>query len=233
MTDREIRHLAFCLDGLRYSLGMAEIAANRIKPTLENVVQLHLKNRDTEAEVSSSLLDAWSLIDMCHRTRELVQSTPTLSQKLPDVQLFLRATSQIEDLRHYVQHFRNGISRIPESWSPLWGSLSWIPAADKDTCYTAITGNLLPGTTSYSISYDVYDSHFSSEITLTVGNIVLDIPEVAFRLRTLRKALQKWIEVHPKFKRVDASAIVFKTTVVPTKNDQQSGSTNRSKQSPS
>lgn len=219
MTDKEIRHLAFCLDGLRYSLSMADIAAGRIKPTLDNLAQLHLANRDTEVEISSALLDTWSLIDMCHRTRELVQSTPTLSHKLTGIQIFLRATSQIEDLRHYVQHFRSQISELPNSWSPLWGSLSWIPTRDQTTCYTIVTGNLLPGTTSYSISYDTHNLRFTSEITLTVGEIVLDILEIAHRLRALREMLLQWLEAHPKFKRVDANALILKISLIPKQKD--------------
>src|SRR5438132_13426895 len=119
MTPEEIRRAALYLDGLRYSLSMADIAVSRLQPTLDEIARLHDAKQDAETQVSSALLDAWSLVDMCHRARELVQSTPTLPHRLPGIQVFLRATSQIEDLRNYVQHFR---SRIHDSADrkPRW-----------------------------------------------------------------------------------------------------------------
>jgi len=215
MTPKEIRRASFYLDGLRYSLSMAEIAARRLKPTLDDVARLHASSQNTEAQVTSALLDAWSLVDMCHRARELVQSTPTLSPKLAGIQIFLRATPQIEELRQHVQHFRSGIPKLPDSWSPLWGSLSWIPTHDQATCYTIFPGNLINGTTAPSISYDTHELRFTSEIVLSIGDAVVDIPSVAARMATLRETLLLWLDSHPKFKRVDADTLIYKITMNP------------------
>src|ERR1051325_9278294 len=109
VTAEEIKKLVFYLDGLRYSFQMARLVVERLEETLEEIARLHSKDEYTENQITSSLLDAWTLIDICHRVRELIQQTPGLPQKLPDIQIFLRVTEPIETLRHYVQHLRSGI----------------------------------------------------------------------------------------------------------------------------
>src|SRR4030095_5194899 len=135
----EVRKTVLYLDGIRYSVDMAALAARRLRTTLDEVAVRQASTQQAEDQVVAALLDAWALIDMCHRARELVQKLP---QKLPGLQVFLRSTSHVEWLRHYVQHFHTGIPKIPSSWTPLWGALSWVPTHEPSTCYTIFTGNL-------------------------------------------------------------------------------------------
>jgi len=202
------------LDGLRYSLSMSEIAARRIKVTLDEIARFHEANQNAEEQVSSALLDAWSLIDMCHRARELVQSTPTLPHKLPGIQVFLRATSEVDDLRNYVQHFRSGIPGVPASWSPLWGSLSWIPTHDAATCYTIFTGNLVEGLSAPSISYDIHESRFTTEIILSTGVASADLLSLAACMANLRTSLVELLDQHPSLRRVDANTLIWKMSIL-------------------
>ena len=218
MTRQEIRRAAFCLDGLRYSLSMADVAAQRLQPTLDEVARLHSTMQDAELSVTAALLDAWSLVDMCHRARELVQSTPTLPHRLPGIQIFLRATSPIEDLRHYVQHFRSHITKIPASWSPLWGSLSWVPTFDPTTCYTVLTGNLIEGVEAHSISYDTHEFHFTTDIILSTGVATADLLSIAAQLSNLRRSLVEWVKQHPVFTAKDANTLISTIAITPQKN---------------
>jgi hypothetical protein len=215
MTPEEIRRTALYLDGLRYSLSMADIAASRLQLTLDEIARLHDAKQDAEEQVSSALLDAWSLIDMCHRARELVQGTPTLHHKLHGIQLFLRTTSDIEDLRHYVQHFRSGIPDVPASWSPLWGSISWVPEYDPTTCYTIFTGNLVEGLTASSISYDTHESRFTTEIILSTGIATADLRSIAERMRSLRISLVEWLDQHPTFTHRTANTLIWTMSISP------------------
>jgi hypothetical protein len=215
MTPEEIRRIALYFDGLRYSLSMADIARRRLQPTLDEVARLHDANEDTEAEISSALLDAWSIIDMCHRVRELVQSTPQLPHKLLGIQVFLRATAHIEELRHYVQHFRSGIPEVPISWSPLWGSVSWVPAHDPTTCYTIFPGSLSDGLTASSISYDTHELRFTTEIILATGVATADLLSVAARMSALRTSIIEWIDQHPLFTHKDSNTLIWKVTMSP------------------
>src|SRR5207245_381602 len=107
----------------------------------------------------AAFLDAWVIVDMCHRTREIIQQIPKLPQKAYEIQIFLKSTIEIEKLRNHVQHFRNGIHTIPDKTYPLWGSLSWHPTqgvkANVQRCYLIVAGNLVPGVEAPSCSLDV------------------------------------------------------------------------------
>ena|SRR6266550_7760874 len=82
-----IRDLFFYIDGLRYSFEMAKLALSRLRETLEEIASKHDNQKGFKAEEISAFLDAWVVVDMCHRVRELVQQTPGLSQKEPQIQI--------------------------------------------------------------------------------------------------------------------------------------------------
>jgi len=208
----EIRNTVLYLDGIRYSVSMAEVAVGRLRTTLDEVAVRHAARQHAEEQIVSAFLDAWALIDMCHRARELSQK---LSKKLPGVQLFLRSTSHVERLRHYVQHFHTGIPTIPSCWTPLWGALSWVPTHETSTCYTIFTGNLPDGLQAPSIAYDTHDLRFASQIVLYVGADQADLPSIATQMCKLRDCLLGWIEKHPKFTRADANTRVWTVSFLP------------------
>ncbi|HSY09739.1 MAG TPA: hypothetical protein VK840_02380, partial [Candidatus Dormibacteraeota bacterium] len=161
MTEAELKKLVFYLDGLRYSFQMANLVSRRIRETLDEIAQNH-PDKYTEDQITSGLLDAWTLIDICHRVRELVQQTPKLSQNLTGIQIFLRGTAQIENLRHYVQHLRSGIPNIPVQSNPLWGVLSWTPTDNKTVCYTIFSGNLVGGVYGNTPTLDTHNLQFTA-----------------------------------------------------------------------
>jgi hypothetical protein len=184
MTNAEVRRLVFYLDGLRYSFAMTELAANRITLTLKELTRAWLAAEPTELLATEALLDAWSIVDMCHRIRELVQQVPGLSSKKPEIQIFLRATESIEELRHYVQHFRKGISSIPSNCSPLWGSLSWVPESEPNACYTLFTGNFLDGINVSTLTFDIQEGRYLSGFRLYASDAVSDLLDIADRVES-------------------------------------------------
>jgi len=216
----EVRKTVLYLDGIRYSVDMAELAARRLRTTLDEVAVRHASTQQAEDQVVTALLDAWALIDMCHRARELAQK---VSQKLPGVQVFLRSTSHVERLRHYVQHFHTRIPKIPSSWTPLWGALSWVPTHEPSTCYTIFTGNLLDGLQAPSIAYDTHELRFASQIVLYVGPDQADLPSIATQMCKLRDCLLSWIEKHPKFTRAGANTRVWTVSMLPQFKDMSFG----------
>src|SRR5580700_2629719 len=174
MTEAELKKLVFYLDGLRYSFQMANLVSDRLKETLNEIAQCHSKDEYTEKQISSVLLDAWTLIDICHRVRELVQQMPRLERKPPGFRVFLRETECIENLRHYVQHFGSGIRKIPFQSNPLWGVLSW-PTKDKTTSYTIFSGNLAPGVSGPSLVLDTHKRQFADEINLHANGVSVNL----------------------------------------------------------
>jgi hypothetical protein len=209
MTEKELKNLVFYLDGLRYSFQMASLTSRRIKGTLDEIARCHSKGEYTEEQITSGLLDAWTLVDVCHRVRELVQQTPGLSQKLPGIQVFLRTTGQIENLRHYVQHLRSGIPNIPTQSNPLWGVLSWTPSYDKTVCYTIFTGNLVGGVSGHSLSLDTHNFQFAGELNLLADGIDVDLNSISEQLGKLKTCISEWIDQQPHFKRDKGKTMVL------------------------
>jgi hypothetical protein len=220
MTLEEERRVKFYWDGLRYSFAMAAMASNRLKQTLDLIACRQETQEDCEQEIVSALLDSWTVVDMCHRVRELVQQTPGLSPKLPGVQVFLRATEPVEKLRHHVQHFRSGIPKLPHETNPLWGGLSWASSQDQTKCYTILSGQLVPGVNTPSCSYDTHKSCFAQEIVLFAGGAMLELSSVTDSLMVLQQFLIDQIDKNPNFKRIEGKTIVFRCQMLsPQKGD--------------
>lgn len=210
ITPEEIKKLVFYLDGLRYSFQMANLVSRRIRETLDEITRNYPDNY-TEEQITSGLLDAWTLVDICHRVRELVQQTPRLSHNLPGIQIFLRGTEQIENLRHYVQHLRSGIPNIPVQSNPLWGVLSWTPTNDKTVCYTIFSGNLVGGVYGNTLTLDTHNLQFTAEMKLTADGIEIDLDFILEQLKKVKICISEWLEQlqQPKIQQVKGKTMVL------------------------
>jgi hypothetical protein len=208
MTSEEIKNFIFYLDGLKYSFQMADLAFQRLKSTLDEIAQNHAAGQYTEYHVTSCLLDAWTLVDMCHRIRSLVQQTPGLSHKTLGIQIFLRGTQKVDNLRNYVQHFRNGIPKIPLQSFPLWGVLSWVPSHDIAICYTIASGNLVGGVSAPSIPFDLKSWCFTAEIKLYANATEVDLCEIAAKMTEVQRCIIEWLDQQPNVKRLKGKTMV-------------------------
>jgi hypothetical protein len=217
MTEVERKKLVFYLDGLRYSFQMADLVFERLKQTLDQIAQSHSKNEHSEEQVTSVLLDSWTLVDICHRVRELVQQLPRLSHRLPSIQIFLRDTERVEALRHYVQHFRSGIPDIPFQSNPLWGVLSWTPTNNRSICYTILSGNLTAGTLGNSLELDTNKFEFCEEIRLTANGIAVNLLFVYQRLGKIKRGISEELDKlqNPRVKTVKGKTIVLSFEATP------------------
>jgi hypothetical protein len=210
MTPEEIKKLVFYLDGLRYSFQMANLVSRRIRETLDEITRNYPDNY-TEEQITSGLLDAWTLVDICYRVRELIQQTPRLSQNLPGIQIFLRGTEQVENLRHYVQHLRSGIPNIPVQSNPLWGVLSWTPTDDKTVCYTIFSGNFVGGVYGNTLTLDTHNLKFTAEMKLTADGIEIDLNAILEQLKKVKTCISEWLEQlqQPKIQQVKGKTMVL------------------------
>jgi hypothetical protein len=121
------RRQALFVEGIRYSIDMAEVAYNRLRATL--IVMGSMKTPDAEnPDHISAMLDAWSIVDSLNRLRRLVENLPGSKGKMksPVYRLFLAATEKIPELRNTVQHLDTAIQEGTDdlNWA-VWGSLSW------------------------------------------------------------------------------------------------------------
>lgn len=211
-----LRRVAFFLDGLRYAFGMAEIAIHRLQKTLPLIVRKRSCQRNAEKLITAALLDTWSILDNCQRARRLIDHLPGFPKNSPEIRHFLKSTESVKKLRDYAQHFDEQIARIPLTWSPLWGSLSWIPSDEKFTCHTIFPGNLIDGVTVPSIAFDRHEMRFVAAIQLSTGVAQVDLMAIGKALETLRKFIVAWIEEHPQISLAEQSDTpVLGLSVVP------------------
>lgn len=210
MTTDRLRQVGFFADGLRYALAMSDVAGPRIRMTLQKIAGKLESEPEREELIATAFLDAWSLVDICHRVRDLIQGTPSLSPRRPEIQAFLRRTIMAEKLRHHVQHFRSVIPKSAASTRPLWGSLSWACTSDPTTCLTIVTGKLFDGLSNPSISYDRLEQRFTSEILLSTHAGEIDLAEVLDQFESLRLELNRWTEEDPTGKQMSHPTLLFR-----------------------
>lgn len=126
------RRQTLFLDGIRFSIEMADLAHSRLRETLYYLA-VNCPNAADHLKFISALQDAWSIVDSVHRLRGLLNHAPGFKQKAPGQNLFMRKTAEIEDLRNVVQHLNEKIDRtvIPQQ-VPLMGVLSWLAVVDPE-----------------------------------------------------------------------------------------------------
>jgi hypothetical protein len=183
------RQQILCLDGIRIAADITDLAYHRLVETL----LFALKDRETGGEnigrcVLMATMDAWTIIDATHRLRELLGSMPGLSKRLLDFQIYIRKTKIADDLRNYVQHFRNDITTIINANAPLWGVLTWRTKDDMDGAQN--TYALVPRTyfldinTSFGVlGYKVEES--IADIKLEVRSMIADLRELVDAIKPI------------------------------------------------
>lgn len=121
-------------DGIRYAIDMADIGFRRLESALWNKATQASCDSIPEHLIQASLfLDAWSFIDCTHRLRELFEQAPGISQKGPALQVFLRATEDIEQLRHVAQHLRREVSALAQNVDFIHGTISWVALTNAES----------------------------------------------------------------------------------------------------
>ena len=119
-------------DGIRYSVEMADLAHNRLRETLYEIAQSPTVPEPNSHDFAPAVLDAWSIIDLVHRLRGLLEQAPGVKQKSPALLSFMKKTVKIEKLRNSVQHLNQQIHKIADLNIPVWGALSWVTMFDPE-----------------------------------------------------------------------------------------------------
>lgn len=172
------RRTVLYLDGIRYSMHMFDIASERFAATVQRLTDKQHEAGALARSIAEAFADAWLLVDVVHRLRELVQQLPGLKQKQPAVQLFLRRTAPIENLRHFVQHLRTGIHTHVQTGQPLWGTLSWTrnnPITGDPENITIAPGTFFDGAIVPMCTFDTLEFRFVQRVKLQVGTLAVDL----------------------------------------------------------
>jgi len=125
------------LDGIRYSIQIADLAYSRL---CESLLRLHKRRKGLEegeltVTITGAMLDAWSIIDSIVRLRGLLGQTPNLKQNVPQLQLFKRKTETVPKLRNRVQHLNHEIEQLVAKEIPALGVISWLVVLNEPEKY--------------------------------------------------------------------------------------------------
>ena len=157
------------LDGIRYSIEIIDLSYNRLLKTLDIISNPENTNIELTELIVQATSDAWSIVDFAHRLRELVQQLPQLRKKEASVQLFIRNTDELEELRNFVQHFRTEIDSFVSRSMRLWGVVSWSKINDETGLPES--HSIVPGTFYHKVWAP--GCYFDSENNKFVDNLVL------------------------------------------------------------
>lgn len=188
------RRTILFLDGIRYSFHIFDLTCNRLTESLRTLSGKQPSELIAD-RISAAIADAWTLIDVTHRLRELLSQAPRLKKNLPELQAFLRSTEAVEGLRHFNQHFRTEIDKFSSVGAPLWGSLSWVYTdidSGENSCYIVAPGTFFEGAAVPSCTIDTRQNKYVELVLFTVGAAKIDLAELSSRISKFCAWYTEW-----------------------------------------
>ena len=189
------RRAVLFLDGIRYSFHIFDLAVERLAKTLPDLSSEKQDPALLADNIAYAMSDAWLMIDATHRLRELLQQVPKLKKKQPELQLFLRRTAKVEDLRHFFQHFRTEIEAFASRAMPLWGTLSWAhtnPETGEPENYTIAPGTLFEGAGMATCTFDRLKHNFVERVLLHAGPTQVDLADLTEHVSEFAAWYTQW-----------------------------------------
>jgi len=175
------------LEALSFSFGVLKYNYNNL---YNNCIDIPNSNENLIAALSS----CWSIIDSVHRIREISQAIPGLSKKNNDLKIFLASTKKAEDFRHYFQHLRSELSKIPPNGFPVFGSLSWIDNEDITKCHTILLGAKVGKQSHYSCPFDTRNNRWATKVCLSINKTSFLFDPVFAVSKNFHKKIMSWIK---------------------------------------
>jgi hypothetical protein len=185
------------LDGIRYSIEITELAYQRLVRILEEYRTTEEDAPQVNRRIVQAMSDAWMLIDSVHRLRELVQQTPRLKKNEPNLQLFLRRTQKVEELRNFIQHLRTGINEFVVRNMSVWGTLAWGEINRDDGSlinHILIPGTFYEGVWAAGLTIDGRDLSFRERLVLSAGQYQIDLADLFDYVAAFAAWYKTWFE---------------------------------------
>lgn len=215
ITNQRRRQVVFCFDTLSLCFGMAKVCSGRLRRSLHDIEEKNRNGVEFEDLLDSAFLDAWSIVDLCHRIRRVLKSVPGIKQSETWLQSFVRSTAGVEEARNHVQHLDSGLPQLPEKWTPVMGTLSWASFLDPMSCWTTMLGSLEDGITNNSVSFDTIKGEFTQDVELTVGERRIPLLAICDRIEKVQGHLVDWVKRQPHWQSSKRRTPLFRMTIEP------------------
>lgn len=138
-------HQALCIDGIRYSIDIADLSYSRLLDALDGLSKGPAGGDPLVRLMTAAVADAWQFVDSVNRLRDLLNALPGLRKSpghSPYLKIFLDDTEPVDGLRNVIQHLETELPAMARGRQPAWGSISWAyqEKADEGTLFTIIPG---------------------------------------------------------------------------------------------
>lgn len=187
------RQLLLCLDGLRYSCAIVDMCHKRALKTLRTFEASPEQGSPTAAVVEV-LADVWSIVDATQRVRQLLNQVPLLKQTTPDLVLFMKTTSTVEQLRDYMQHLNQELGKLETERPPLLGAISWVSEDDPLRTLTLMPSNPRIAHSALGLVFAAHEGRYVRRFEMSAGDAQLDVDDVVRRVKTLDDFLCNWVD---------------------------------------
>ena len=181
---------AILLNAIRLTAEGIDVAYRRLRDMLGGLGTAAQLPRGAMAAATT---DAWAIIDQVWRLRSLVQRLPGYRGKSPSKQIFLRATSRVEGLRHAIQHLDTDVERLLATGLPVLGSVTWLQPGEAPGHFVvgSITpGQLGAGATGASVAAPLEPLVGVTQVELWAAGGRVNLTELRDRVAALVEALE-------------------------------------------
>ncbi len=191
---------ALILDGIRHAAEIMSLAYSRLTVTLTRIALSDSARSDYSADITSSFLDAWSLVDAVDRFRALWKSLPNARP----AQLPIGAKSiddfaqSFRDLRNVADHLAQRADFVVSKNGTALGSLSWFTGISQNPLEgwlcAVVPGSAVRGSKgSFVDPFEHKEEWPTRNIWLTAGGYRASLsevlPHVAIRIERLEASI--------------------------------------------
>jgi hypothetical protein len=188
------REQTLCIDGVRMSAEIVDLAHSRLMEDLRRLSEPDCPQAVRHERLVPAVQDAWTIIDAVHRIRKLLQRMPHVKKSSPPLQVFLRVSSDVDPLRHIVQHLDTELPRMVILGAPVWGTLSWLVLLDR-AVWRVRSCTIATGT-AFDAVYEMRNPAGKTfrqkvdHITLSSSGKAVDISDVYYALAKFVRSME-------------------------------------------
>lgn len=143
----------------------------------------------------SAIVDAWSLVDVHKRLRDLLHQWPGIRKKdWPQIGDYCRRSAGVTELRNCVQHLNNALVQLDETNHRAWGSIAWLARsaydADNHRSYVLLPGAIRGGNYGLLCVAPSAPTYDLGHIVLSFMNLKINLSYLEEDAAELRNGIQ-------------------------------------------
>jgi hypothetical protein len=207
-------------DALRLSAQMAVFSFQNLERLLDSITHgagpISVNERAVEG-----ICNAYGVIDAVNRFREVLRSFRGLKQNAV-FKLFIRATSDVEDLRDVVQHLNQELKAIGNRKASALGTITWLSGSPTEgsppVAWMLQPGSFYPEQRTFGPVIDLHGRVVPGEITqicLQTSGVRVDLSDVVRRVQEMLAALEPSLRDQSKGKDLLGSDILLHISLQP------------------